>query len=445
MVSAQKKIAAVRRKQRLGAGWLLLPLVAGLPIAVFFAWKDQKPPVPPPLAHEVRNPGSDVAIVEATPGSNVGVVAPPEAAPAAPEVQSPVPPQGAPEESATTMPEPPKPEASAASAGAIPQPAAPTPPKIDWAEIATRPARWPAQTRTKTPVDFAIFVGGKRSGSIRIPAGTNVKVVKILEDGAEIAFAEYSAKVALDQTTLGEQIGNPSSESRPETRVAERPTPASKVEAAAPPKSETALVPQQNWRSSSGDGRAHLIELLKVLEHQTEADSSLEMTEHPEIYRGVTLMMPLRKALAQLGVSADLLPSRIPVAHPGIPLYVRTFPCKYSLVGEPDDYYNTLNILTDADDRVVGIEYVCESPRSRMYYPKEEFQTYNFLLDRQKASTSLKVGCEVTPFSNDVLRIESWVFDDRQKKCLEIVRLYLPNRIANFLRHVIETRLGKAG
>ena len=297
----------------------------------------------------------------------------------------------------------------------------------------------------KTPVDIAIFVGGKRSGSVRIPPGTNVKVVKILEDGAEIAFAEYSAKVALDQTTLGEQIVNPSSDARPDPLVAERPAAAPKVETAAPSKSETALVPQQNWMNPSGDGRARLIELLKVLEHQTEADSSLEMTGHPEIYRGVTLMMPLRKALAQLGVSADLLPSRIPVAHPGIPLYVRPFPCKYSLVGEPDDYYNVLNILTDADDRVVGIQYVCESPRSKMYYPKEEFQTYNFLLDRQKASTSLKVGCQVTPFSNDVLQIESWLFDERQKKSLEIVRLYLPKRAANFLRHVIETRLAKAG
>ncbi len=62
-----------------------------------------------------------------------------------------------------------------------------------------------------------------------------MKVVKILEDGAEIAFAEFSAKVALDQTTLGEQIGNPSPGTRPDPQVAERPAAAPKVQAAAPP------------------------------------------------------------------------------------------------------------------------------------------------------------------------------------------------------------------
>jgi len=61
--------------------------------------------------------------------------------------------------------------------------------------------------------------------------------------------------------------------------------------------------------------------------------------------------------------------------------------------------------------------------------------------NRRKAASAIKVGCEVTPFSNDVLLIESWLFDERRDKCLEIVRLYLPKRVANFVRHVIEARL----
>ena len=205
------------------------------------------------------------------------------------------------------------------------------------------------------------------------------------------------------------------------------------------------MVPQPNWCKVPGDERANLIELLKVLEHDSRADKSLEISEHPEILRGVTLMMPIREALAKLGVARDLIPTRSAVLHPGIPLYYRTFSCKYSLVGEPDDYFNLLTIVTDADDRVVGIQYVCENPSSKMYDPKDDFLTYDFIHHRRKSATTLKVGCEVTAASDDVLLIESWLFDERRDKCLEIVRWYLPKRVGNFLRHVIEARLDLAG
>ena len=75
-------------------------------------------------------------------------------------------------------------------------------------------------------------------------------------------------------------------------------------------------------------------------------------------------MMPVREAMTKLGVGRDLIPTRSAVPHPGIPLYFRTFPCKYSLVGEPEDYFNLVTIVTDADDRVVGIQFVCENPSS---------------------------------------------------------------------------------
>ena len=328
-----------------------------------------------------------------------------------------------------------------------PQPATPLTPKMDWEEIASRPGRWPAQTRMKAPVDFPISVGGKRSGSTRVPAGASVKVVKIAGDGVEIAYAEYSAKVALDQTTLAEQMSAPESESpsiAPAVEPSPKPTQTPQVSAPVK-KDESLLVPQQGWQKSPGDERASLIELLKVLEHNSQADASLQVTEHPEITKGVKLMMPIREALAQLGLSKELVPSKIPMSHPGIPLFYRSFPCRYSLIGEPDDYYNLIFIITDADDRVVGIQFVCENPRSnKMALPKVDFPTYNYVLNRRKAATTLKGGCTVTDSSDDVLLIESWLFDVKRDKCLEIVRLYLPKRIADFVRHVIEVRLGLA-
>ena len=296
----------------------------------------------------------------------------------------------------------------------------------------------------KAPADFPISVEGKASGSTRVPAGTSVKVVKIAPDGVEVAYAEYSAKVSLDQTTLSEQLLAAASDPQPASPAIEAPPkPLQLPQAAATPRNDgSSLVPQQNWLKPPGDDRLNLIELLKVLEHDSQSDASLEVSEHPEIFKGVTLMMPLREALAKLGVAKDLIPSKTPLVHPAIPLFYRSFPHKYSLIGDPEDHFNLLYVITDGDDRVVGIQFVCESPRSsKMQLPKEEFLTYNFVTNRRKAATALKVGSVVTPFSNDVLLIESWLFDERRDKCLEIVRLYLPKRVANFVRHVIEARL----
>jgi len=349
-------------------------------------------------------------------------------------------------EASPTVPEPvsTKPQVKAASTP-VSSSEPPPPQKMDWAEISASPEKWPSQTRLKAPVDFPISVGGKRSGSTRVPPGTSVRILKITEEGAEIAFAEYTAKVPCDQTTLEEQMKNGESRSEPQT-VNKPPAPvtAPKTVATLPKNDGTSLIPQQNWCRSPGDERVNLIELLKVLDHDSRADKSLEISEHPEILRGVTLMMPIREAMAKLGVGKELIPTRSPVSHPGIPLYFRTFPCKYSLVGEPDDYFNLLTIITDADDRVVGLQFVCENPSSKMYYPQDGFVTYNFINNRRKSSTTLKVGCEVTPASDEVLMIESWLYDERRDKCLEIVRWYLPKRIANFLRHVIEARLDLA-
>ena len=161
-----------------------------------------------------------------------------------------------------------------------------------------------------------------------------MKVVKIAKDGAEIVFAEYSAKFAFDQTTLDEQIMD--GEPRLEPKTADKsspPTQGQKPDATPPKNDGASLVPKQNWCKPPGDERANLIELLKVLEHDSRADKSLEVAEHPEIYRGVTLMMPIREALNKLGVGRNLIPSKSAILHPGIPLYFRTFPCKYSLVG----------------------------------------------------------------------------------------------------------------
>lgn len=210
MARRKRKTLLVRHKQSLGFGWLLLLLVAGLPIAVFLAWKE-----PPPVPREARSRSS--ADAETMSGTNVHEEPAPESAPAPKaEVQSTPPAQPIPVAPSPT-PEVPQPEALPASTVESPQP----PQMLDWAEIATRPARWPAQTQLKAAVDFPIFVGSKRSGSTRISAGTRVKVVKISEAGVDISFGEFTTMVALDQTTLGEQMIEAQSDSKTSPQAAE--------------------------------------------------------------------------------------------------------------------------------------------------------------------------------------------------------------------------------
>ena len=150
------KTFSVRRKQRLGLGWLLLLLVVGLPVTVFLAWKEQKPL---PARSETRNSIPDVSGLGAVPSNP-----PEESSPAqtpAPNTAAPdAVPEMSPAEVPPKAPEPasPKPEVTAAP---TPAPAeAPPTPKLVWAEIAASSDRWPAQTRMTAPVDFPISVGG---------------------------------------------------------------------------------------------------------------------------------------------------------------------------------------------------------------------------------------------------------------------------------------------
>ena len=188
MARRRRKTFRVRRKQRLGLGWLLLLPLAGLPLAVFFAWKEPLPPTPRPVMRDARTVSPDAANAETLPtGENAVGRGTPEVVP---EMPAEVPGTARPEIAATApAPDslPPQQHNPAPSRGEYPpQPATPLTPKMDWEEIASRPGRWPAQTRMKAPVDFPISVGGKRSGSTRVPAGASVKVVKIAGDGVEI-------------------------------------------------------------------------------------------------------------------------------------------------------------------------------------------------------------------------------------------------------------------
>jgi hypothetical protein len=319
--------------------------------------------------------------------------------------------------------------------------------------VSADPKRWPKWTFLTVPVHFPIIVGGKSSGTIQAPKGTQVAVTKISAEAVEVAYADCRASVPADRTTLGAQILHAGPAAEP---PAATPTPddvpakpsAPEDPAAKPDSDKTLLNPQENYLKRTGAALNSSTELFKVLAPHTKPNPSLEISAHPEIYGGVTLMMPLRDAFKKLGLDKDLVPSKSPISHPGIPFYFRPFANRESngllpgFLPESGDYFNLLYIITDASDRVVGLEFVCETPRSKRV-PNSDFLTYNHVLNRAKIVTAHKVRYEVEKLGDNLLVVETSLID-AHGKCREIVRWYLPARIGDFINHVIRTRLSRS-
>gem|GEM_PF-3104634 len=435
----------MRSKQKVRFWWLLLPLVAGLPVAVFLAeragtQRSSAPAESEGLAPAVPVPPSDEPLADEpepaapTPPAR-SKTAPGE--PSAPEIDVP-----AAREPVVALPVEPLPE---------PKPAA----QPDWTAVSRDRDRWPKQTRLTAAVSFPIVVGGKSSGSMQAPMGTEVAVTKITADLVEIAYADCRTSVPADRTTLGKQILEagplPAAEPATATPTPDAAKPAPEEKPAPEPKptaDDNLLDPQKNYLKHAGAAFNSSTELYKVLAPHTRADPSLEVSAHPEIYGGVTLMMPLREALKKLGLDKEIVPSKSPISHPGIPFYFRPFANKETndllpgLVPGSDDYFNLLYLITDASDRVVGIEFVCETPHGTRV-PNSDFLTYNYVLNRAKIVKTYKVRHEVEHLGDDLLVVETSLID-AHGKCREIVRWYLPTRIGNFINHVIRTRLSRS-
>lgn len=179
-------------------------------------------------------------------------------------------------------------------------------------------------------------------------------------------------------------------------------------------------------------------ELFDLLKGYTEPDDSLNITEFPEIKRGVTLMMPLKEALEKLHIK-QLLPSRQAVAFPGIPFFYRVFT-------NPDkDGFNLVYVITDAADRVVGLQYVCETPRQGIYgrhfgseIPNLFF--YNYINNRKRAVRGAFLCCS----QDDAVQVQPRFFPLYGEAFLTLRR---PSKIwpSHFIRGVSSQKSVKAG
>jgi sulfatase modifying factor 1 len=207
------------------------------------------------------------------------------------------------------------------------------------------------------------------------------------------------------------------------------------------------MQPQSAYWSKMGDEETYCSELFRLLKDVTTPDPDLIVTRFPEIYSGVHLMDPLKKALKKLGLDDQLCPPASPMVSRGVPFYFRPFKlaekARHEVSVHGGDDFSHLYLLTDGNDMVIGVHFVCLAPESRQE-PNTDFFYFDFPLSKKRSSTITRVRWE-TENTGDMLILKGWHVHIKDRgRCLEFNRWHLPKRVANFIRYVLELKLGIA-
>lgn len=205
------------------------------------------------------------------------------------------------------------------------------------------------------------------------------------------------------------------------------------------------LQPQSAYWSRISAEETYCSELYRLLKDKTRSDPVLLVSRFPEIYSGVHFMEPLKEALKKLGLDDQLCPPASPMVSRGVPFYFRPFKLSKKAEHEKSvgggDEFSHLYVLTDGDDKVVGIHLVCLAPKGR-HKPNTDFFYFDFPLSKKRSSTITRVRWEVEDAGENLI-LKAWHVHIRDgDRCLEFSRWYLPKRLANFIRYVLEVKLG---
>lgn len=224
---------------------------------------------------------------------------------------------------------------------------------------------------------------------------------------------------------------------------------------------EFALLPQ--WDTPATIGFVEMKELQTVLAPFAKASLELSVTEFPNIWGGVTLMMPLNEAIKMLGIKT-MGSMRQAVGYPGLPrdsFYYREYRENREIDGIT---FNVLYVVTDNRDQVLAIQFVCETPKAGLPVLLEENRlSYNFINFRKRTAKNLKVGVEgrieeqmgsfaspsqlasetdASRTPDSVILVRSWVARNNTKP-LEVAYLYIPTRVAQLVIYSLELNLEK--
>lgn len=197
---------------------------------------------------------------------------------------------------------------------------------------------------------------------------------------------------------------------------------------------------ERGWDTRHSGGKMVMEEFMTLLDGITP-DPSLDFEPGMEIYRRIKLMMPVEEAIAAVGIANHARLARSKVVVGGWPNESTFF---HSFDYRSDPPFNRLNLVTDAASRVIAVQLVNEAPTSSTSPNRPQtWGVYDYVNLKRKGANYTGVRIDVSQ-SGTVLLINSWFINPRSSpQDLETVRLYLPQRIAQTIRHCLGNALGK--
>ncbi len=155
-----------------------------------------------------------------------------------------------------------------------------------------------------------------------------------------------------------------------------------------------------------------------------------------DIYHGVRYLMEAGQAARILGVSGSI-PSTAKVATPGFPRDGLSY---IAYDGNFEKHYNRVYLVTDAGDKVVCIQFVDEHPTSGGGGANGDWNTYNFVNTRLRASAAIGVRNE-SRREGDIIHIDTHAHQRGRE--FENTKLLIPIPFARLILHCIDVGLAK--
>ncbi len=244
--------------------------------------------------------------------------------------------------------------------------------------------------------------------AVKVSAFSESEKAALLRKAAlarEAALPASNAVAANGSASSGPPRQAPAAPPAPPAVIAPVPRPQAVVPAVAdtpvPSNAGAGIVLEKDWATAMKDGRIVMNELRDLVAPHAKASQNLKPSPGLEIYERVTYLMPLKEAMAVLGITQQV-GSQKPVDCPGFP-YHSTF--SYSFNGSFVGGFDTIYLVTDKAQQVVAVQFGAVSPKIKP--DRIEGQTFDFVNTRTKALTVAKVFHETRKTGSDVLCIDS--------------------------------------
>lgn len=262
-------------------------------------------------------------------------------------------------------------------------------------------------------------------GETVIPAGTRVEVVSV-DDPATVQVIYMGQVQTIPRNIVQVELASTA-----------EPTPATSP---SPPTRPPSLVQQRTvslgrgWDSPMQGGDITMRELQSLL--SPHCTPGMDLGGYGiNIYNGVCYLMDSDEAARVLRVRGRI-PSTARLATPGFPRNTLSY---IAYDGNFEDHFNRVYLVTDAANKIVCVQLVDEHPRSGST-PGGNWNTYNFINTRLRASPSVRVADESMP-EGDIIHIETRMGE--RGKVMEHTKLLIPIPFARIILHCVQIGLTK--